>query len=215
MLQALPPAEMTVFAGAKMFYICNLANQAAVMTTVSANSMQQLLCAQDTQVKQWKAKVIELRLGKSRVDQLIGEALRREQNMNRELDTLREQAGRVLEYEGQLVEAGIEIEQLRAQGSELEEERKQVAGMEALKTRLTQKEKEMEETSEKNLSLTQDLAASVGKLAWSEETRRFLMTMGIGEIVAKCRASHEFGKLVGWLTSDIQAMGKTDLVREL
>lgn len=46
--QALPPAEMAVFARAKVFDICDLANRAAVLETVSANSMQQLLCAQDT-----------------------------------------------------------------------------------------------------------------------------------------------------------------------
>lgn len=102
MSQALPPAKMAVFAGAKVFDICDLANQAAVLATMSANSIQQLLCAQDTQVKKWKAEVTELRLSKSRVDRLIGDSLRREQNLAQELDPLREQAGRVPELEGRL-----------------------------------------------------------------------------------------------------------------
>lgn len=87
--------------------------------------------------------------------------------------------------------------------------------MEELKTCLAKKEKQVEEMSVKNMSLTQDLTMSARKLAGSEETRRFLMMTGISEIVAKCRASHEFGKLVGRLSANIQAMGKTDLVREL
>lgn len=98
--RALPPGERAVFFNAKVFDICNLANRAAVMATVSANSMQELLCAQDTQVKKWKAEVIELRLAKSRVDQLIQDSLRREHNLSRELDPLREQAWRVSELEG-------------------------------------------------------------------------------------------------------------------
>lgn len=67
----------------------------------------------------------------------------------------------------------------------------------------------------RNLSLSQDLMATIGKLLWSKEVRTYLMTTGIGEIVAKCPASHEFGKLVGRLTSDVQALIRTDLVREL
>lgn len=70
---------------------------------------------------------------------------------------------------------------------ELEEARKQVAEMEVLKARLAQKEKEVEEMNAKNLSMTQDLTVAAGKLAGSEETRRFFMTTGIGEIVAKFR----------------------------
>lgn len=52
--RALPPAERAVFASAKVFDICDLANRAAVMATVSANRMQELLCMQDMQVKRWK-----------------------------------------------------------------------------------------------------------------------------------------------------------------
>lgn len=98
--QALPPAEMAVFAEAKVFDICDLANRAAVLATVSENSIQQLLCEQNTQVKKWKAEVTEHRLSKARVDWLIGDSLRREQNLSHELDPLREQAGQVPELEG-------------------------------------------------------------------------------------------------------------------
>lgn len=87
--------------------------------------------------------------------------------------------------------------------------------MKDCKTRCAQKEKEVDKLQSKNLLLTQDLATAMGKLFWSEETQRYLMTTGIRQIIAKCRASHEFRKLVGHLTSDIQAMGKIDLVRNL
>lgn len=63
------------------------------------------------------------------------------------------------------MQEGIEIKQLRAQVAELEEARKQVGEMEVLRTRSAQKEKDMGEKSAKNLSLTQDLAASATKLA--------------------------------------------------
>lgn len=76
--RALPPTEMAMFVGGKMFEICDLSNRTAVLATVSANSMQQLLCAQDTQVKQWKAEMTALRLSKSRADRLTEEAVQRE-----------------------------------------------------------------------------------------------------------------------------------------
>lgn len=73
----------------------------------------------------------------------------------------------------------------------------------------------MEELQAKNLTTSQELASVQGRLFWSEQTRKYLMTTGISQIVAKCRASHEFGKLVGGLTLGIQAIGNTDLVRQL
>lgn len=177
--------------------------------------MQQLLCAQDDQVKKWKTEVCQLKKGKSQVDRLLSEALRKEQNMGKELKTLRGQVAQFPEVQSRLAEAEAEVIRLRAQEDELEKIKKQLAEMEDYKAQLMQKEREMEEMQAKNLSTSQELATATGKFFWSEETRRYLMTTGISQIVAKCRASHEFGKLVGRLTSDIQAMGKTDLVREL
>lgn len=47
---------------------------------MATNSMQQLLCAKDDQVKKWKSEVFQLRSAKSQVDRLLGEALRKEQS---------------------------------------------------------------------------------------------------------------------------------------
>lgn len=57
---------------------------------MASNSMQTLLCTQDEQVKRWKAKVTQLRLGKAQVGRLMGEALQKEQNIERELGILQE-----------------------------------------------------------------------------------------------------------------------------
>lgn len=120
------------------------------------------------------------------MDRLINDSLRREQNLSRELDKLRERATQAAELEERLEQADKEIELLKAQGAELEEARKQLAEMETLKSQLAEKEKHMEEMNAKNMVLMKDLTAAAGELAGSEETRRFLMTTGIGEIVAKC-----------------------------
>lgn len=116
--------------------------------------------------------------------------------MTRELESLRDRAGRVPELKNGLAQAEAKVVQLKAQGAELEEAKRRLAEVEDVKVQLTHKEKEVEELYAKNVSLFQDVVAATGKLFLSEEVRKYLMTTGIGEIVAKCRASHEFGKLV-------------------
>lgn len=113
------------------------------------------------------------------------------------------------------METKVEVERLKGQEVELEKVRKQLAKMEDYKAQLAKKGKKMEELQAKSLMTSQELATVTGKLFWSEHTRKYLMTTEISQIVAKCRASYEFGKLVGRLTLGIQAMGKTDLVRQL
>lgn len=101
----------------------------------------------------------------------------------------------------------------RASGRDGEAET-QLAEMEQYQAQLLEREREVE-VQAKNLATSQELAAVQGKLSWSEQTREYLMTTGISQSVAKCHANHEFRKLVGRLMPSIQAMGKTELLRQL
>lgn len=75
----------------------------------------------------WKAEAIQLRTGKSQVDRLLSEVLRKEHTIGKELETLRNQAAQFPEMQSQLEVAKAEVIRLKALEVELEKTRKQLA----------------------------------------------------------------------------------------
>lgn len=68
-----------------------------------------------------------------------------------------------------------------------------------------EKDKEIENLQASALINAQELAIAKGTLLWEQQTQWYLMTSGINEVMAKVRANHEYGKLVGRLTPTIQS----------
>lgn len=104
---------------------------------------------------------------------------------------------------------------LKRQLAEIEKLKARLAEMEQHKTQLLEKEKEVEHLNATNLATTQVLALARGILFWSKQTQKYLTTTGISQIITKCRACHEFEKLVGRLTPSIQAKKKIELIQQL
>lgn len=74
-----------------------------------------------------------MRVGKHQVDRLLREALRKEQNMGKELETFRGQAAQFPEVQSLLAQEKAEVVRLKAREKELEKVKKQLAEMEDYK----------------------------------------------------------------------------------
>lgn len=117
---------------------------------------------------------LRLRTAKVKTDNVQAESLRREINLGKEVETLRSQMSELPEVKMQLVEA-------KSANALLQTE------VEQLKAQLVEKKRKWSVLMHPSLQVR----------------RKYLMTTGISQIVAKCRASHEFGMLVGRLTPSI------------
>lgn len=73
---------------------------------------------------------------KIQTDRLVAEALRKELSLEKDLDTLRNQAAQFPEVRAQLAEAKAEVDRLKGQEVELEKVRRQLAEMEDYKAQL-------------------------------------------------------------------------------
>lgn len=57
-------------------------------STIAAYGMQRLLCAKDRQVDKWEAKYAKAQESFDKADSLLSEALRREVNLEKDLERL-------------------------------------------------------------------------------------------------------------------------------
>lgn len=84
--------------------------------------MQWLLCRQDKAIDLLQEECARARVAFEKSDRLVSEALRREQNLEREMERLREETGEVPSFKAQLAEAQAKVSQLIAKGKEKDKE---------------------------------------------------------------------------------------------
>lgn len=149
-----------------------------------------------------KEEYAKAKTAHTKAESLVSEALRREKNLEREVERLRAQSGEVPSLKTQLAEAQASVAQMLAQ-------------VDQLVAQSVEKDKEIENMQAASLEKAQELATVKGNLFWEQQTRRYLMTSGISEIVSKVRTSHEYGKFVAKLVPAIQAWGKTELIKKM
>lgn len=164
--------------------------------------MQRLLCAKDREIELLREENTEAKAAVKKADGVVADALRRERNLEVEMERLRAEAYEMPSLKTQLEEAQASIARLQAE-------------MELQFTQSVEKDKQIETLVEGKLKAAQELTRATGKLWEERQTRRYLMTSGIEEILMKVRTSDEYGKFVGGLVPKIQALERSDLIKKM
>lgn len=76
-----------------------------MQSTIAAYGMQRLWCAKDTQIGKLKEEYATAKASCKKADSLVSDALRRERNLEKEVERLRAEAGEVPSLKTQLAKA--------------------------------------------------------------------------------------------------------------